>query len=49
MERDIPAIVSGFGLPDDQVHSPDESYSLRSLELGRRSARALLEDLAQLR
>jgi acetylornithine deacetylase/succinyl-diaminopimelate desuccinylase-like protein len=44
-ERRIPAIVSGFGLPQDNFHAPDESFSLNGLELGRRSARALYEDL----
>ncbi len=44
-DRGIPAIVSGFGLPQDNFHAPDESFSLHGLELGRRSARALYEDL----
>ena len=44
-DRGIPAIVSGFGLPQDNFHAPDESFSLDGLELGRRSARALYEDL----
>jgi acetylornithine deacetylase/succinyl-diaminopimelate desuccinylase-like protein len=44
-DRGIPAIVSGFGLPQDNFHAPDESFRLDSLELGRRSARALYEDL----
>jgi acetylornithine deacetylase/succinyl-diaminopimelate desuccinylase-like protein len=48
-ERGIPAIVSGFGLPQDAFHAPDESFALTSLDLGRRSARALYEDLAELR
>jgi acetylornithine deacetylase/succinyl-diaminopimelate desuccinylase-like protein len=47
--RGIPAIVSGFGLPQDNFHAPDESYALASLELGRRAAHALYEDLAALR
>jgi acetylornithine deacetylase/succinyl-diaminopimelate desuccinylase-like protein len=49
MERGIPAIVSGFGLPQDAFHAPDESYAISSFELGLRSARALYEDLAALR
>jgi acetylornithine deacetylase/succinyl-diaminopimelate desuccinylase-like protein len=49
MERGIPAIVSGFSLPQDAVHAPDESFALAGLELGLRSARALYEDLAGLR
>jgi acetylornithine deacetylase/succinyl-diaminopimelate desuccinylase-like protein len=48
-ERGIPAIVSGFGLPQDNFHAPDESFALASLDLGRRAARALYEDLAALR
>jgi acetylornithine deacetylase/succinyl-diaminopimelate desuccinylase-like protein len=44
----IPAIVSGFTLPDDAFHAPNESYSLRSLELGEAAARELLHALAAL-
>jgi acetylornithine deacetylase/succinyl-diaminopimelate desuccinylase-like protein len=46
--RGIPVIVSGFALPEDNIHAPDESFALRSLELGRRAAHALYEDLAAL-
>ncbi len=48
-ERGIPTLVSGFALPQDNFHAPDESYALASLELGRRAARALYEDLSALR
>jgi acetylornithine deacetylase/succinyl-diaminopimelate desuccinylase-like protein len=44
-DRGIPAIVSGFGLPQDNVHAPDESFTIAGLDLGRRAARALYEDL----
>jgi acetylornithine deacetylase/succinyl-diaminopimelate desuccinylase-like protein len=44
-QRGIPTILSGFGLPQDNFHAPDESFTLAGLELGRRSARALYEDL----
>jgi acetylornithine deacetylase/succinyl-diaminopimelate desuccinylase-like protein len=44
-ERGIPAIVSGFGLPQDNIHAPDESFTVKGLELGLRSAHALYEDL----
>jgi acetylornithine deacetylase/succinyl-diaminopimelate desuccinylase-like protein len=44
-DRGIPAIVSGFGLPQDNFHAPDESFTLAGLDLGRRAARALYEDL----
>jgi acetylornithine deacetylase/succinyl-diaminopimelate desuccinylase-like protein len=46
--RAIPTIVSGFGLPDDDIHAPNESYRLESLELGSRTARELLTALADL-
>jgi acetylornithine deacetylase/succinyl-diaminopimelate desuccinylase-like protein len=49
VQRGIPAIVSGFGLPQDAFHAPDESFALTSFDLGLRSARALYEDLAGLR
>ena len=44
-ERGIPAVVSGFALPQDNLHAPDESFRIESLDLGLRSARALYEDL----
>jgi acetylornithine deacetylase/succinyl-diaminopimelate desuccinylase-like protein len=49
MNRGITTVVSGFGLPDDAFHAPDESFSLRSLELGERSAHELYSALASVR
>jgi acetylornithine deacetylase/succinyl-diaminopimelate desuccinylase-like protein len=46
--KGIPTIVTGFVLPDDAFHAPNESFSLRSLELGERSARELLLQLEEL-
>lgn len=46
--KGIPTVVSGFSLPDDAFHAPDESYRLESLELGERAARELLEAFASL-
>jgi acetylornithine deacetylase/succinyl-diaminopimelate desuccinylase-like protein len=46
--KGIPTIVTGFVLPDDPFHAPNESFSLRGLELGERSARELLKGLAAL-
>jgi acetylornithine deacetylase/succinyl-diaminopimelate desuccinylase-like protein len=46
--RGYPVIVSGFGLPGDAVHAPDESYALRSLEWGEAAARELYVALARL-
>jgi acetylornithine deacetylase/succinyl-diaminopimelate desuccinylase-like protein len=48
-ERGIPAIVSGFSLPDDALHAPNESYRLVAFEQGEKAARALYEELAGLR
>ncbi|HEX6457562.1 MAG TPA: M20/M25/M40 family metallo-hydrolase [Thermoleophilaceae bacterium] len=49
MNHGIPTVVSGFTLPDDAFHAPNESFSLRSLELGERSAHELYGALAALR
>ena len=46
--RDIPTIVSGFNLPDDDIHAPNESFRLESLALGERTARELLISMAEL-
>ncbi|HYF24504.1 MAG TPA: M20/M25/M40 family metallo-hydrolase [Baekduia sp.] len=46
--KGIPTIVTGFVLPDDAFHAPDESFSLRGLELGERAGRELLRALAAL-
>jgi acetylornithine deacetylase/succinyl-diaminopimelate desuccinylase-like protein len=48
-QRGIPAIVGGYALPEDQIHSPDESYRLVSLEQGAEAARALYLELASLK
>ena len=47
-DRGIPTVVSGFAVPADRIHAPDESYRLRSLELGEASARELFTALAAL-
>ncbi len=47
--RGYPVIVGGFGLPEDAIHAPNESYALRALELGEASARELFQSLASLR
>ena len=46
--RGYPVIVSGFALPEDQLHAPDESYALHSLEWGELAARELYRSLAAL-
>jgi acetylornithine deacetylase/succinyl-diaminopimelate desuccinylase-like protein len=47
-ERGMPAIVSGFALPDDAFHAPNESFRLESLRLGEAAARELYRTLSEL-
>lgn len=44
----MPTIVSGFSVPEDHIHAPDESYLVSSLAWGERSARELYAALASL-
>jgi acetylornithine deacetylase/succinyl-diaminopimelate desuccinylase-like protein len=46
--RGYPVIVGGFGLPEDALHAPDESYALASLAWGEAAARELYVALASL-
>jgi acetylornithine deacetylase/succinyl-diaminopimelate desuccinylase-like protein len=46
--KGIPAIVTGFTLPDDPIHAPNESIWERGLELGYAAAREMLTALAAL-
>jgi acetylornithine deacetylase/succinyl-diaminopimelate desuccinylase-like protein len=45
----VPTIVSGFALPADAFHAPNESYRLESLRLGELAARELYRSLADLK
>jgi len=46
--RGYPVIVGGFALAEDQMHAPNESYALHSLEWGEAAARELYKALAEL-
>jgi acetylornithine deacetylase/succinyl-diaminopimelate desuccinylase-like protein len=46
--RDIPTVVSGFGLEEDAYHAPDESFRLVALEQGAAAADELYKALAAL-
>jgi acetylornithine deacetylase/succinyl-diaminopimelate desuccinylase-like protein len=43
----LPCILMGFGLHDDQVHAPNEKFSLSSFHGGTKSAAYLYEELAR--
>jgi acetylornithine deacetylase/succinyl-diaminopimelate desuccinylase-like protein len=47
-ELGIPAVITGFSLPDSQIHSPNERLLVEYVELGIAAARALFEEFAAL-
>ena len=48
-KREIPAIVTGFALPDSNIHSPNERLLVEYVDLGAAAARELFSELAKLR
>jgi acetylornithine deacetylase/succinyl-diaminopimelate desuccinylase-like protein len=48
-DKGIPAIVTGFGLPDSQIHSPNERLVAEYVPLGIAAARELFVAFADLR
>jgi acetylornithine deacetylase/succinyl-diaminopimelate desuccinylase-like protein len=47
-DRGIPVIISGFSLPDAQIHSPNERMLAEYIPLGIAAARALLQEFSAL-
>jgi acetylornithine deacetylase/succinyl-diaminopimelate desuccinylase-like protein len=47
-DRGVPTILSGFALPDANIHSPNERLPADHVPLGIAAARALFEELAGL-
>jgi acetylornithine deacetylase/succinyl-diaminopimelate desuccinylase-like protein len=47
-DRGIPTIITGFALPDANIHSPNERLRTEYVPLGIAAARALFEELAGL-
>ena len=45
-DRDLglPSVMMGFGLPDDNIHAPNEKFNLNNFELGIRSLIRFLEE-----
>jgi acetylornithine deacetylase/succinyl-diaminopimelate desuccinylase-like protein len=40
----IPSVMMGFGLPDDNIHAPNEKFHLKNFELGIESLIRFLEE-----
>jgi acetylornithine deacetylase/succinyl-diaminopimelate desuccinylase-like protein len=40
-----PSVMMGFGLPDDNIHAPNEKYHLKNFELGIESLIRFLEEV----
>ena len=47
-DRGIPTIITGFSLPDANIHSPNERLPADHVPLGTAAARALFEEFAAL-
>ncbi len=47
--RDIPTIITGFSLPDANIHSPNERMLVEYIPLGIAAARGLLQEFSALR
>ncbi len=47
--RGIPAVITGFDVPDGNIHAPNERFRLEHFELGLAAARELLRAYAGLR
>jgi acetylornithine deacetylase/succinyl-diaminopimelate desuccinylase-like protein len=46
--RDVPTIITGFSLPDANIHSPNERLRVEYIPLGIAAARALLQEFSAL-
>ncbi len=46
--RGIPTVLSGFALPDDGIHGPNEHLRAAHLEIGTRAAMAIIAAIADL-
>jgi acetylornithine deacetylase/succinyl-diaminopimelate desuccinylase-like protein len=43
----VPVVMMGFGLPDDNLHAPNEKYSLSQYFKGIRTVTRFLQKLAE--
>jgi acetylornithine deacetylase/succinyl-diaminopimelate desuccinylase-like protein len=47
-KKGIPTILTGFDLPDGNIHSPNERFRVEYVALGVETAKELYRSLAQL-
>jgi acetylornithine deacetylase/succinyl-diaminopimelate desuccinylase-like protein len=49
LERHVgmPSVLMGFGLPDDNIHAPNEKFNLKNFELGIESLICFLEEVGK--
>ena len=40
----LPSVMMGFGLPDDNLHAPNEKFNLKNFKLGIESIIRFLEE-----
>jgi acetylornithine deacetylase/succinyl-diaminopimelate desuccinylase-like protein len=43
----MPSVLMGFGLPDDNIHAPNEKFNLKNFELGIESLIRFLEEVGK--
>jgi acetylornithine deacetylase/succinyl-diaminopimelate desuccinylase-like protein len=48
-EKGIPTILTGFDLPEGNIHSPNERFRVEHITLGVEAAQELYKSLAKLR
>jgi acetylornithine deacetylase/succinyl-diaminopimelate desuccinylase-like protein len=48
-DKGVPTIISGFSLPDANIHSPNENMPAEYIPLGIETAKALFEELGKLK
>ena len=45
----LPSVMMGFGLPDDNLHAPNEKFNLKNFQLGIESLILFFEEVAKLK
>jgi acetylornithine deacetylase/succinyl-diaminopimelate desuccinylase-like protein len=48
-EKGVPTILTGFDLPEGNIHSPNERFRVEHISLGVETSKELYKSLAKLR